>query len=73
MHSRSNNSLATWPVLLMAIVCGVAYTPAAEDPAPVETPASDRIVREQPLHPAPSELFLVTRVVDGDTIDVERE
>lgn len=35
--------------------------------------AAERELRAQPLHQAPEQLYVVTKVVDGDTIHIERE
>ena len=81
MRHRNSLFLAPWLLPLVTIACGVARVPVAEDQSPAEAPLQlaptvqskpERGPREQPLHSPPSELFLVTRVVDGDTIHVER-
>jgi len=56
------------------LVSTIAVGSAAQDDQSSEPShaSKDTGPREQPLHAPPEELFLVTRVVDGDTIHIER-
>ncbi len=87
MRHRNSLLLAPWLLPFVTFACGVTEVPAKEDASLAEASApapqqpqqpqqpqaeQERGHREQPLHSPPSELFLVTRVVDGDTIHIER-
>jgi len=56
------------------ISCDTAQVTQAEDAESAQQEPEARVpqIREQPLHAPPTELLEVTRVVDGDTIHVQR-
>jgi len=74
MRSSSSTLAASALSLCGLFACGTdaASTEAGAGPAPTGEHTPRTQLREQPLHAPPSELFEVTRVVDGDTIHIQR-
>ena len=74
MRLTPSTLFALWLVLCALPACDEDPSTSASSTGPVvdEARAMEIQVREQPLHAPPSELYKVTRVVDGDTIHVQR-